>query len=353
MKQFKLRESKSFVKILKEPVKEKKKVNWNRRVYLAIIIGLVFIVARRAYRANMIIQANGQIELPKQTIKLTNDIQILSLHVEEGKSVCSGDTLFAYKITGTALDQAKINQKESSGIDWITKEILGLKKKIQLNKILAEQKSNSLLMINQSLKTKESLLLSGINNEYQSYSSLQNQKASVLAEIEFYKEENKILKNQLYQLYSQEKSLMVNTKSLNVYDKTHYYTSPLDGVISDVFYEVNEICYKKEEMMTIHQLNNATINTYFDQEEMKYLEEGDVVVVKFPDNRITNGVISKFLVSTYAVPSEFQKKYEPTERNIVAEVKPLSRKDENMWNNFYKMEVSVHKMRFGFDFLFN
>lgn len=347
MKQFKLREQKSFVKILKEPVKAKKKVNWNRRLYLAIIIGLLFIVGRRIYRANMIIQASGQIELPKQTIKLSNDIKVLALYVEDGNEICTGDTLFTYKITGTALDQAKITQKETSGIDWITKEILTLKKKIQLNKIMVEQMRNSLALISQSLQTKESLLLSGINSEYSSYSSLQNENAKVLAEIEFYKAENKILKNHLYRLYGQEKALMGNNETFNVYDKIHYFTSPLDGVISDVFYEVNEICYKKEEMMTIHQLNNATINTYFDQEEMKYLEEGDVVVVKFPDNRTTSGVISKFLVSTYAVPSEFQKKYEPTERNIVAEVKPLSRKDENMWNNFYKMEVSVRKMRYG------
>jgi len=139
----------------------------------------------------------------------------------------------------------------------------------------------------------------------------------------------------------------MNKSELGLYDEIKYFASPMDGVISDVFYKENEMCYKKEEMVTIHQLNNASINTYFDPEEIKYLEVGDVVDIEFPDKSQTKGIISKFFVSTYAVPSEFQKKYEPTERNIVAEVVPLNKKDEDSWNSFYKMEVNIQKMRYN------
>jgi len=53
-----------------------------------------------------------------------------------------------------------------------------------------------------------------------------------------------------------------------------------------------------------------------------------MVTIEFPDKTESLGIISKFFVSTYAVPSEFQKKYEPTERNIVAEIVPFNKQDD-------------------------
>lgn len=349
MRQFKLREEKSFVKILKEPPLKKKKVNWSRRLYLAIFVFVALLFFSRIYKANMIIFANGQIELPKQTVKFSNDIKVLDLQISEGTEVCEGDTLFSYKIMGDELDQAKLSIHNPTSNEWILKEQLSIKKKIDLNKILTEQKNKNLQYLDETIKTKESLLLGGIHEEYDQYSILQNQKANLLAEIELHNKEVDILKQHLRRLNAQTKLYAdINIDQLGIYDEVKYFIAPLDGVISDIFYGRNEICYKKEEMITIHQLNNASINTYFDPEEIKHIEVGDIVKIQFPDNSKSQGIISKFFVSTYAVPSEFQKKYEPTERNIVAEVVPLDKWDEALWNSFYKMEVKVHKKRYEF-----
>ena len=197
------------------------------------------------------------------------------------------------------------------------------------------------------LETKQSLLLGGLHDEYNNYNQLQNQIAKTQSEIAYLEKEVKLFQDHLALLRGQERMLLnQNTLELNLYNEVKYFIAPLEGVISDIFYATNEICYKKEEMITIHQLNNATINTYFDPTEINHLKEGDIVKVDFPDNTIREGIISKFYVSTYAVPSEFQKKYEPTERNIVAEVIPLNREDASTWKQFYKMEVKVRKSRY-------
>lgn len=347
MRQFKLREEKSFVKILKEPPAKKQKVNWSRRVYIAIFIGVAFLFVRRIYNANMIIFANGQIELPKQTVKFSNDIKVLDLRVREGSAVCAGDTLFSYQIMGDELDQARLSVRTPSSSDWIVREEMSIKKKIEMNKLTIKQKGQNEGYLQGLIETKESLLLGGIHEEYHQYSLLQDQLANLQAEIEYHRKEIEVLKKYLYQLSLQNQLYAhLNSGELGVYDEVKYYVAPIDGVISDVFYGVNEMCYKKEEMITIHQLQDASINTYFDPEEIKYLEVGDVVDIEFPDKSKTQGIISKFFVSTYAVPSEFQKKYEPTERNVVAEVVPLSKSDEQSWNSFYKMEVHVQKSRY-------
>jgi multidrug resistance efflux pump len=348
MKQFKLREEKTFIKVLKEPPVKKAKVNWSRRVYIFLFLIALCLVLKRVYNANMIIFANGQIELPKQAIKFSNDIKLIQLFIEDGAQIKRGDTLFMYQIVGDQIDQAKLMINQSNSSDWILKEQLNIKKKISLNQIMIDNKNEMLKIIESNIEAIEELLLAGLHEEYGRYINLQDEKAKMMSEVEFYRNEIRVMKNQ-YNLLQRNKRQVAQTSrgELAAYDEIRYFRAPIDGVVSDIFYEVNEICYKKEELMTIHQLGNASIVTYFDQTEIENLEVGDHVEIEFPDGTVHHGVISKFFVSTYAVPTEFQKKYEPTERNIVAEVIPLLDGFNEEWKKFNKMEVRVKKIRYN------
>ena len=166
--------------------------------------------------------------------------------------------------------------------------------------------------------------MAGIHEEYNNYETLKSSILKLKNEIDFLVKENKLLKKNLYSISSQ-KRLFENIQQVEqgIYEKENYFTATVDGVISDIFYNVNEICYKKEEMLTIHQLIDPTINAYFDPETIDNLNVGDIVDIEFPGQSKTKGIIEKFYVSTYALPSEFQKKYEPTERNIVAKINPV------------------------------
>lgn len=348
MKSFKLREEKTFIKILKEPPVQKKPFNWSRLVYIMIFVFIFGNIARRVYQGNAIIFADGQIELPKQTINLPYDIEVLELRIEEGDQVSKGDTLFKYKIFRDEVDKANFEMKNQSD-SWIIKEILSLEKKTKLNELLIKNHKDHLKLLDKNLEQKESLLLVGIHSEYNQYSQLQNTRSEVIAKIEFLNKEIQLLKNHIYRLKQNEKmSLAFSQSNVALYDKVNYFVAPIDGIVSDVFYEVNENCYKKDEMMSIHQLKDASIITYFDTDEINNLKVGDQVDIAFPDGKTQKGIIDKFFVSTYALPSEFQKKYEPTERNIVAQVIPLTTSQENSWLKFYKMEVKVTKNRYPF-----
>ncbi|NNE15718.1 MAG: hypothetical protein HKN51_12115 [Saprospiraceae bacterium] len=347
MKQFKLKEKKTFIKILKEPPVEKKKTNVSRIVYLLILFFVLTMVVKRIYNGNVTIFADGQIELPKQTINFPNDIKVIDIYTEEGKTVCEGDTLFKYKILRDEIDQANLESKNQEN-SWIIKERLSINKKIELNKILISNKSLNLKQINSNINTSESLLLGGLHSEYNQYSHLKDVESKIRSEILYLKEEIKLLLNHLNLLIRNQQNYLNSTRSTSeIYNRLNYFIASIDGVISDVFYEENEICFKKEEMLTIHQLKDASVITYFDTNEMDHLNVGDEVSVLFPDGNVQQGRISKFFVSTYALPSEFQKKYEPTERNIVAQVVPQSTADEKLWQKFYKMNVRVEKSRYN------
>ncbi len=345
MKSFKLREEKSFIKILQEPVIDKPKVNWSRRAYLGIFLIILFSVIKHVYRGTLIIHADGQVELPKQTINFQNDVKLLNLFTSKGDAVCQGDTLFAYQILADEIQKVNL-LVEDKGSDWIIREKLSIGNKIEQNSIMIQNNNHRISSIDHMIELRENMLLSGLHEEYDHYTSLKEKKQMVLEDNELLLNENKMYKKYLYQLNRNLNMFdNVNKSKLKIYDRQKYFVAPVDGIISDIFHENNEICYKKSELMTIHQLRDASISTYFDPEEVDNLDVGDVVKVRFPDGSSKNGLISNFYISTYALPSEFQKKYEPTERNIVAKVIPMSKTEEQNWRHFYKMNVKVEKQR--------
>ncbi len=347
MKAFQLREKKTFIKILKEPPVQKKKVNWSRRIYLAIFLAVLFLVVKRVYNGNMYIHADGQIELPKQMVTFPDDIQIMNLYIEEGDRVCEGDTLFRYLLSNDQMESTSLTLSMGQSSEWIEREILTTQKKLAFLKATMSSKETMISYLSERISQKESLLLSGVNSAFNDYEELTDRKTKLLQEVEVIGKEKDALQAHIYKLNRLRKeSIILEENKLDYYQQEYYFVSPSDGVISDIFYQENEICYKKAEMMTIHEMEHVTIATYFDPTEIAHLEVGDEVIIQLPDGSDWVGLISKFYVSTYALPSEFQKKYEPTERNIVAEVIPMDKASEDRWKLFYKMDVKVTKTRY-------
>jgi multidrug resistance efflux pump len=138
----------------------------------------------------------------------------------------------------------------------------------------------------------------------------------------------------------------VTTTNKKVNENNNYFISPMDGVIGQINVNLNENCFRREEVLTIHELKDMKIKVYFDPVEMKYLESGDEVNITFPDGSESKGKIQNFHVATYALPDEFQKKYEPTTRNIVANVQLVNDLEKYKLMNFYKMNVRITKSRF-------
>ena len=68
--------------------------------------------------------------------------------------------------------------------------------------------------------------------------------------------------------------------------------------------------------------------------------------ITFPDGTETKGILRRFYYSTYPLPDEFQKRYEPTTRTVAADIYPVNDADYEHWKAFYKMGVSVSKYKY-------
>ncbi|HPT00826.1 MAG TPA: hypothetical protein PKW96_09815 [Candidatus Aminicenantes bacterium] len=99
------------------------------------------------------------------------------------------------------------------------------------------------------------------------------------------------------------------------------FRSPLSGMVTRIYFGEYEVALKGEQIMNIYQSGgNMSIKAFFEQKDLLSLEKGRPVEIEFPDGIKVSGKISRLYSATLAQPPEFQKKYEPTHRNVVVDV---------------------------------
>ncbi len=92
------RKDDSYLRYLEENKRRKAETpfNWDRFIYLSILVIFFLFLVRYAYKSMFYIEGNGQVLFEKVDIRHTDDIRILEFYKEEGDDVTIGDTLFTY-----------------------------------------------------------------------------------------------------------------------------------------------------------------------------------------------------------------------------------------------------------------
>lgn len=343
MKPFSFKKGKAEIRHLKEPPK-KRKINMERVVFVMLIIVLLAYGLYKLYLQIALIRVDGMVTMDKLLVHFTDDIRVLALDVEEGAVVLSGDTLFQY-MDQNFEDDASIYTINSSNVESVNRELLELRRKLEEKRagrrILLNRARESRLKLE---KVRELVALAAYTKR--SYDELERLVQKTEDDLSLVQEEIRYLIRHIDRLTSLRgvyRSRAIGGGSVGI---RRFYVAPTDGIIGKISVRENEVCYKPNDVMTIHQPEQIKIQAFFKQEVIDKIEKNRVVDIEFPDGTIQKGVIDKYYVATYALPPEFQKKYEPTERSIVVDILPLDDKNLGGWQQFYKMSVKVSIERF-------
>jgi len=333
MKQFNYIKGKAIIRTLKEPKIKKKKLNVDRMLFILIILGLCFWLLSFVYKKTVWIEGNGQMLMEKVDVNFTNDIRVKEIFINEGDTVCVGSRLFNYYQDDFDSDASLVlknfdrKEKQYTNLQDLIKEIY--LKRLQL-KSLKER----LAFLNEQEKKMIKLILLDVYTKVKLDAIIQ-QKMLVENQIN-------LLENELYFLRLQQKNSNPDTTiSVGGGNFGNSYISPIEGVVGQILKNSEESCYKAENVMTIHDVEKVFIKAYFNLKDLAHVKKGSIVLVEFPDKTISEGIINKLYISTYKAPTEFQKKYEPTERNILTEIIPLDKEQIPEWGTFYKLNLKV------------
>ncbi|WP_299551211.1 hypothetical protein [Seonamhaeicola sp.] len=334
MKKFEYKKGKAIIRTLKEPKIKKKKFNIDRLIYFLILIGLFFWLVSFAYKKTTWIHGNGQMLMEKVDVNFTNDIRVKDIFINEGQMVNVGDTLFNYFQDDFDSDASLVLR----GLDRTEKrdhDLQELSKEIQLKYIELNHLKEQLALLISREKQAVKLVLLDVYIKVQ-LDDIINKKLQLQSKI-------KLLQSEINLLGLQKKYLIKSPGGFMGTGSNYgnAYISPIKGVIGQILKNSEEACYKTENVMTIHNEENVFIKAYFNLKDIAEVKEGSMVYVEFPDNSSSKGIINKLYIATYEAPSEFQKKYEPTERNILAEIIPMNKEEIPEWGKYYKLNLKV------------
>ncbi len=345
MKKFDYKKKPSIIRTLKEPPKKKKKINWDRVLFLAaIFIGLFFLL-RHTYKSVALVEADGQVMLESIKVNFINDIRLRNLKVTEGDTVQALDTLFSYWNELHDDDGSKSVQINNTN-EWVRKEKLNLLRKISQKNVELREATRLLEEYGaQKEKLVQFVMLDAAENS--SLQAVTNQLLSLESRQEILRNEVFYLRRHYNQLRSEEATLVdLTSGGYSSALTSNLYISPFRGIIGEIQIQPNEVCYEGEYVFTIHSPEKIAIHAYFSQKNIDRIFLNEIVKVSFPDGSEGRGYIKKYHISTKELPPEFQKKYEPTERTILTEIFPIDEETATLWKKFYKMDVRVSLPRF-------
>jgi len=358
----------SAIRVMNEDTK-KIKYNWDRVVYIVFIIGALVFLGYYAVNKMFYIKADGQVLYENVIIRLTNDCRILAYQKKEGDTVRKGDSLFIYTPDKDAYNggnggvvggiKGALNDTTyQNSSDWREKEKYALERKIGDNQIeIAQNRSLFLSYESELERLRNEVVLDVMPKSRLDY--VQNEMITLKTEIEKLNSENGQYRRLIEQLSVAAKQAAIKSTRNGLFvgaggnggdgdnhDSIKVFYSPINGTVTRIYTQQFEVALKSEQILAIHKNTPMFIKGFFDQADMSYFKEGDLVNIEFPDGTKSTGVIRRFYYATYSLPDEFQKRYEPTTRTIAADIYPVEESEYKHWKSFYKLGATITKYKY-------
>jgi len=361
------RKEDSYLRYFDETKKRtvKKPFNWDRLIYIVLLLVTLFFVGKFIVKRYFYIEGNGQVLFESVDIRHTDDIRIYKFFKKEGEDVHVGDTLFTYFLDEDVFGNGgggggnSVSLSDAGGDDysWIEREIYSLRKSIDLNVVKISDNNKLLAIYKTDLeRVRNEVILDAVSHT--NLENLEYQITRLESDNNLLHEQNRIFRKQIAYLLDLMKT-EDDQKRIDINQSGHVmltgaendssfkvFTSPIEGSITNIEKQPFEVALKTEVILSIHQPNFVHIKGFFDQEDLRYLHEGDVVDIEFADGTTSVGYVDRFYSATYILPEEFQKKFEPTTRTLAADIMPITPDDLERWKKYYKLSVRITKRTF-------
>jgi multidrug resistance efflux pump len=325
-------------------VKPKRRINWDRLVYIVLLCTFLFFTGRYAFYKIYYIKADGQVMFQNVDIQNIEDCRIYNFRVKEGQQVKKGDTLFYFADKKYEKSASSLNVNTN----WEEKELILIEEEISVlgkeETLLRKKLRKTKKELN---KVRQEVLLDILPKA--SYNQKEDELNLIADDLELTSHKIKSLGEKRQKVMESLRLKKIQDAALKQHELAFGpmpYLSPIEGMVSKIFKEDSEIAVASEVIMYVQQKDNIFIKAFFEQADLKYLQNRNTVELEFPDGTISRGRINRFYYSTYTLPEEFQKKYEPTTRSLAVDIVPYSEEEFKKWKKYYKLSVIVRKSRF-------
>ena len=353
MKSFRYNKNEKVIRGYKEEPLPKRRVNWDRIIYLIIFFIILASLVLYVFRRTYFVSSYGEVITSKFEVKFSDDVKVINYLVDENELVKRGDTLMIVRPEVPPRDTLGLVQIDNdANTDWIEREKISTQKSISLKRIETDRSKEEYAQVEHQLETQRNEVYLGLNNA--SILSVSEDKlAGLESDMKMQKEEIRYLNTYYARLLQMEKERSRVSRQVFVIPRNVAFISPIDGVVSQIFARKDEINYRQEVAMDLINFNKVYIMAYLPQEDFQYFNRGDTVGVKFGNGLKRLGVINNIYMNTAQLPSEFHKTYEKTPRTVLACINPIDAENVSAWKPYYKMGVTIYRPKMFYHWWLN
>jgi len=357
MKSNQFKRNPTDLRFVKERPAKKKKLNWDKIIYLSILAVSVFFLTSYGFKKLFYVSAEGQVLFQTLDIQLVNDIQIYQLNCSESDSVTCGDTLFTYINEKQIQDDGSDTYLKTvnNQTDWKSKEAFKIEEQISLKQIEQDNCKELLRGVERDkTRIKKEVYLDVYTID--KLNPYLRQIADLKLRISMLGKEMDLLrktKKKLGEVFESDSTAVVDSLSsqpvrTNAEGETiQAFISPVSGLVSHVFKKDFETVLESEHILSLHMPKASVyVKVFFEQSDMRYLHVGDIVDVKFANGYQTKGRIKRFYFDTYDLPVHLKNGVEDYQHDIEADIVPLEQNEDSLWRKSQKLEVQITKQRY-------
>jgi multidrug resistance efflux pump len=370
-----LRAKPTFIRTGAQEAPVKKRANIDKYVYIGLLIIVVILVFWRLSRVIFYATGYGQILISKLEVQPINDVRILKIYVREGQEVKQGDVLYAYaegegtvgpgydyqarrdreallrQITKVSGDKNLLAKTGSLTIPALLEELDGKnQEKAYYEKLLKQKQADlermqKMVLLEAYLPYNTRMLEDEIEKIRYQIMKTETDISLLKLQVAVSKEKQK---TELANLNNEENLMRSQLGLLWVQggERIGHFKAPISGTVTRIYYEEKEVALKGQTIMDIYQLGEIRIKAFFEQKDVALLNINRTVTIEFPDGVKKKGVITNVYSATLPQPPEFQKRYEPVHRSVIADIMPLKYTIEPS-RELYKMSVKVYVPKFS------
>lgn len=350
MKPFKFKTKATVLKGVREEA-PKRKTNWDRIIYLLLFAVIFISVIYYAISRSFYVNVYGHVYTEQFSVQFPEDISVFNYFVSEYDTVEKGDTLFYYRLNLLEDDNSgsAVAAVVNNSSDWYLKERLQTQKKISLDYITIDDLNNNINREKKELeKTKKEVYLDVYPQVELKKSLLEIDKLYV--EIQKTEDEIEYLKKYISLLNYYESQANINQPVINSGDGDvvlwNYYRSPIEGIVSKIFQDAEEVSFKKDIVMYLNNTDEVYIIAYIDQGDIGHFNVGELLRIDFPNGDVSEGILESFYINTEELPLDFVEQKARFERRVVAKLVPENNEKAKEWKKHHLYEVRISKTRY-------
>ncbi|WP_346985198.1 hypothetical protein [Chryseobacterium sp. POE27] len=329
-----------------KPIKKRK---WDRWIYFAIMLLIVFSVLRWLISSWIFDYADGFLKQQQFDVKFTSDVRILNYNIKEGAAIKKGDTLFSYEFYDANFRKNSVQDSLKNLVDNTTFEnhlasisseiskkqslVADLRKRVDFWK-KEKSRKEKLVYINQITPNE-------LANVERSIDDLQYEISSLVADIRALNDEKGKI------------SLINNHKNLLAKEENkaaaiqNYYISPVNGNIDRFRVTDGQVGYKSDIITSVIR-KGQFVQAYINISDVDEFHEGDHVAIKLPYgfNKTLTGKVRKiYSISEIKDNTMINKNVNEDKYGVVIDIVPL---DGKSWDNvkISNIPVKVRKLKF-------